>query len=1130
MAASGETMLDVPFDLVQEACGSVTAEGSEPDALSGERVDEEGGNSANIRENPEEINLVGMEDGGRSSAGAQPFPPGEAEDAAVEEGICGNEGMSADFKHKGFDPDVGPNDGAQQHGEYGLASSQGTAVSNESKEMDEVSSGEKKTNEGEVHVSDGGSTLTPLSAAERTGSQVGVIDSTQTGSTTQTDDSGGDVLQSSLAPTTITSAVRPQQPQTDVPDYSSRAGFSSPAFTESDDPSSLSSTNTDEPRTPVNDDTNRDVSMVGNAGVLVLGLDAGGGSDPSKPAVVELAASSMGTGQAVSPFDEGGTNGTDSDPASLANDALKQARDAADGRNSSMSISSKSSERSASTISADPDSAAAGTSGEDDPLHPQQPPLSENDDQPIESLPRDALQKESPDQGIRAVVEEGNLVSSVPSTSVESRKGGSATTETANNENAHSPLDEVVIPHDEDDDGLNYDLDSDFRDDNDDGDLSAAAAADLKTTEAGHKNSRHSVSKEEDDIGSPPLADVLPSEANYDLYSDFGNDSGDGTLPVVAADLSSCSRASRVGTEAGDDNRGHIVGEGEDDVGFPAPAEDLPSKVDFGIDDNCGDDSGGVDLLLPAAGPSSSAIVPNFGTKEGDENSGSVGDKDGEDAGVHVPAESLHSNFVDVEPEIANTTVGDDSDYPADIDKVDEKDGNNQNSSSGSTLYDDDYDDDGQSHSSGSTLGASGRSSSGNSTEGKENSSNSSAGGSRSAGGSSSGSKSDNLSVSDSSNDGESARDGSTTSLQAPQPPPGVKKVSPLPARGDAADAASDQDDDTDDYSLGSGKESANSSSSEQTSSAVESTEAAAQIGRRESSSENGPRTIHDDDGVDPHVVLAPEASATSLPGQTGVDCAETPSEAINAAAERESQSEAPPATSSKDPTSSTVVTGAGDGAWNTRPEDALDTRSGGSTATDFNETNPHGSETVEPVAAGEEVTYKPDLDEIDTSTNIRDHQNQFNLMLTSALSSPPDASAAGEPHSAPPEASMYNLRAEDSEDPKLPSHPLTNEHFGENHSSTVAKVGCLPIYSPQNNLPPVDRTSIVIIRRQIMRNRMAVSTRCPGGVSAVAISVEMSATILFAALNLKQAPFPGQTIGPLDTIPFHFFRPSSPK
>lgn len=1025
MVASEESALDVPFDLVREACGSIIAAVSDSDAPGGERG---GGGSASISESPE--NQGGTEHG----TGAQLFPPGvDAGDAAVEEGISGNADMSVDLDHNGYDSDDGPNNAAQQHDGLSLGLSHGAIGSKELKEregMDEAFSEKKKI--------EGDSTRTSLSTAEGTDSQSGIIGSTQMGSVTKIHGSDSGVLQSLLAPPAMTNPVEPQRPHTDVPDGSSRSDCSSTsARTEGYDPLSLSSSTTDGPQTAVDENITRNVSTDGNAGASASGIEAGGGHIPAKATVLELAASNMNTGQAVIPT-EGGTDETVGDTTSIADDMLKHAgEDAVVGRQSSISLSSKSSEGLASMNSSDPDSAAAGISGE---LPHLPASVSGNGDQVNGGLNPDAPREESPAQGTGVVVEESNLVNSVPSiSSIESREGGLTTTETANDdENSHRSLTKALKPPDEDDEDLDYDLDS-FGEGSGNGDL-LSVAADSRSTEAGIETSRHSAGEGEDNTAP---AVHLSSNVDYDSDSDFGDDGGDGSLPAVAVDPSSCFRAPRVGTEAGNEKSLHIDGEVEDDIGSPGPAERLPSKVyQHSLENECRDDSGDAVLLMAAAGPSS-AGTPNLGTTEANENSGCIDNGNEDDTESPGPAEPLHSNSVAVEPEVVYATVDDDSDYPSDVDKVDEDDGNYQSSSGGSTLYDYD-DDDGHSHSSGSTLGTSGRSSSGNSTEGEENSSNSSAGASHSssAGEFSSGSESGNLSISDSADDGESAQDGSTSSLQAPQAPPGVDGVSSPPAGGKAADAASDQDND-DDYSLGSSEEPANHSYLERTSTTVESTEAVALFSGSKPSQEYGSRSTHDGNGGDPPVILAPETSAATTPGPPGLGSVETTSEAVTAAAERESQHEAQPATTSKGAASNALATEGGDCVSEILSDVAGDTHDGDSISIGYNERSPVGSETVEPAVAGGDNTYKPNLDEIGTSANAGDLQN---LMLRSSLSSSPDVFVAGEspsagPHHAPdpPEASAYDLPV-DEEEPKLSSQPPVQEHLGEIGGNTVAQ------------------------------------------------------------------------------------------
>ncbi|CAN0044393.1 unnamed protein product, partial [Scytosiphon promiscuus] len=212
--------------------------------------------------------------------------------------------------------------------------------------------------------------------------------------------------------------------------------------------------------------------------------------------------------------------------------------------------------------------------------------------------------------------------------------------------------------------------------------------------------------------------------------------------------------------------------------------------MSYDLDSDFGDDSGEADLTAESSVRTSAASTKDDVTetavtgKDDHAFERFGGAKEGETGTPNIPGD-VASKDDDREPEEARVEADDESDYPADIDKVDDDDGNK---------------DDHSSLSSGSTVGASDNSNS-------------------SARGSSSGRSSDKLSDSYSAEDGDSVHDGSTAS--GPKQPQANNVGGPPSSGGDVADASSQDDgDDNDGYSLGdSTTESANTARSKQHSS-----------------------------------------------------------------------------------------------------------------------------------------------------------------------------------------------------------------------------------------------------------------------------------------------------------------------
>lgn len=811
MIASEAPILDIPFNLLQEACGNVAAVVSEtpkmlptgaapagqadldvsfpdsgsstvPDTLGGGTGDDEGGHVD------------------RGSIDAQPVQPGGgAAGGAIEEGIRGN----ADDEFVEFDDDAdvvedGPDDDGetqqgggctmfpqQENGSKGLAEAKGLGIK-PSEEMDST--------EGMVLGADGDSPVGDESAGFRASAIAGA---------------------------------------------------------ESGPSPSPESANAVEPPPP----------------------SAGPGT-----VVGELEASATDTDQAVRHRkEEGSADATGGDDSVLvADDSLKDPgqEEGIDGSKSFMSISTKSLEGPASVVrSADPDaSAVAGSLGDIRPPQPSAASLETNGHEynPVEEgLPSDYPQKAVPAEGTSAVVEESKPANADREKSLEVPKADKDDENSHHHSEEAAPAPAVAHPEEEDD-GVDYDLDSDFGDDSDDGHAAGASTAAAGASSA---------------VPTPPTT------------IDAGETKDE---------------------EAGDDNSEHLGGEAEDDV--DSPGSSPPDKTSA--------------LEIAAGGP-----------------------------------------------EVAHATVDDESDYPPDIDHVDE---GSHSGSSGSDLETND--------------GSSGGSSSGEEEGSSE---------SRSVGGSktsrpSSGSSSGSLSISDS-DDGDSAHDDSTASSPA-RARDGVVGTPP-PEAGTTVDQDEDNDDD-DDSLGGSSREPLNGSSLEEAPKAVE-------------NAQDDPQATHDDCGGDAAAEPEPETAIIALPDSTGSPSVETSERVDTETTDKLDQQEASPATTSMGHTKSDALeVASGPGAAEGTADCAADGGGDGddghgigkSDGATVDQTTTAEPGTVEAEVAKEEDVYRPNLDVIDTSVDVGDLHKRFSLMLTSSFSPPADGSAADEPLAAASETSSAHL------------------------------------------------------------------------------------------------------------------------
>lgn len=447
----------------------------------------------------------------------------------------------------------------------------------------------------------------------------------------------------------------------------------------------------------------------------------------------------------------------------------------------------------------------------------------------------------------------------------------------------------------------------------------------------------------------------------------------------------------------------------------PAPLEEDDDDVDYDLDSDFGDESG--DEQLPAETssargssgvslPTTSGAVETKSTELGDVNHGLA-----------------------AAPDVEDTNVDDESDYPPDIDNVAGDSGSRDSSSSESTH--------GDSDSEGSK--------SSSATAREDGSDQSSTGRSKSATGSSSDSSSSgNLSISDS-DDGHSVHDDSTTSSPSPQEANSTESPALEEMKRENQDV--DTHDDDDDHSLrrSEGSEEGGSSS-EQGPIAVNSAQSDAGTERSMASREDEPHTVHDDDGRGDTVALAAGTTTTTTPGSSKAEGMELPKDANIAAAQNKNHYETPRTATN------TLEIGDGVGAAEGLPDDdAIGELEGGYTdgKSDRTLTAPAESELVEPEMTKMEDVYKPNLDNIHTAVDVRELKSRFSLMLSSSFSPPVDGSDANEEHSeasehpfSPPEDPAAGAPAANEEKVGLPLHLPGGEQPVATGGNTFAEVG----------------------------------------------------------------------------------------
>ncbi|CAM9356030.1 unnamed protein product [Ectocarpus sp. 4 AP-2014] len=736
LVASGVSVLDVPLDLFQESCDSVSAgivktrATPSPEASVAQVADPEsstleseavtalstalgdarvGGGGDDV---PDTVDETGTARDGSINRARCVSPTENAAGGTTDGSISGNTDRAALYGDA-----VVIDDDTIDTVQQGQASDSPGIGSREPKEgaggERDWSSGETDENGDDVRVADN-HIVQPTPSTEVTGPDV--TDNVTVESVS------GSVAKSMPPPPAPPSAVdRDHLPSDGVPDDPDKDTYSLPTLggLGDNDALPLSSSTTD--RAPKYADNNEDTSRGGGKGSqdVVAGFEANGGrgdddddggNGSSEGVNGELPAYSTGT-------EQGG--GNDADSRSLANNLADAVEDhAADRRNSAKSISTKASEGSASTNSANPDATSADSLRTNFPPRQSTPtPASgfENDDPIDVSRPSGSLQEAAQVEGAIAVDDEGSFA-----TVGTTNQGGSSR--------------DHLESH-------------------------AVATAGVETLPGG----------DEDDV-------------NYELDSDF---SGDSDSPAVAGSRSS-NQVSPPPTD-------HVVEANNMDEGG-SDSQCIARATDDGIDSR------------PLSQASSAKVVA-------------------------------------VEPDVVNPASDYESDYPDDIDKVDENDDGVQSDSSESSRRNSTGEED-RSHSS---EGSSDRSSSGSSSR--------------------STSSSHHLSDSYSAEDADSVHDGSTASSLTQTD---VKATSSPPPHGEkSTNEGFDGEDGDDDYSLGnSSGDSASSSELEKRTDAAIS-KSAERVEQAEhcasSPTDNPPGTTNNDDSslIKSNVIDSPADNGT---------------------------------------------------------------------------------------------------------------------------------------------------------------------------------------------------------------------------------------------------------------------------
>ncbi|CAB1108969.1 unnamed protein product [Ectocarpus sp. CCAP 1310/34] len=474
LVASGVSLLDVPLDLVQESCDSVSAgivktrATPSPEASVAQVADPESSTSeseavaalspalgdARVGGGGDDVSDTVDETGTARDASAHRArcvsPTEDAAGGTTDGSISANTDRAALY---GDAPVVIDDtiDTVQQ----GQASDSQGIGSREPKEgaggETDWSSGEKDENGDDVCVADNHS-VQPTPSAEVTGPDI--TDNVTVESVS------GSVAKSMPPPPSPPSAVdRDPLPSDGVPDDPDKDTFSLSTLggLGDNDALSLSSSTTD--RAPTSADNNEDNSRGGEEGSQDVGAgfeanggrgddDDDGGNGSSEGITGELPAYCTGT-------EQGG--GNDADSRSLANNLADAVEDyAADRRKSSKSISTKASEGSASTNSAGHDATSADSLRTSFPPRQSAPTSAsgfENDKSIDDRRPSGSLQEAAQVEGASAVDDERGFA--MVGTA---NQGGSSRDHLESH--AVAAARETLPGRDEDD--VNYELDSDF--------------------------------------------------------------------------------------------------------------------------------------------------------------------------------------------------------------------------------------------------------------------------------------------------------------------------------------------------------------------------------------------------------------------------------------------------------------------------------------------------------------------------------------------------------------------------------------------------------------------------------------------------------------------------------------------
>ncbi|CAM9432817.1 unnamed protein product [Ectocarpus fasciculatus] len=478
LVASGMSVLDVPLDLLQESCDSVSAgiantrTTPSPEASAAQVAGPEPSTSES-----EAVAALSTALGDARVGGGGDDESGTIDETGTARDGCTNSTrcISPTEDAPGDTTDGAISGNTDRAPSYGDA----TVVINDDP-IDTVRQGQVSDFEGiasrESKEGVGGERDWPLGETNENGVDVRVVDK-PTLSTDMTgpditdnvrpESGSGRVAKSMPPPPSPPSAVdRDHLPSDGVPYDPDKDSYSLSTLGVVGDDNALSLSTSTTDRAPTSDDNNQDTSRGGEKGLqdVVSGFEANGGrgdgddggNGSSEGVTGELPANGTGTEQADRHWKGGGSDTADS--RSLTNNPADAVEDrAADRRNSSKSISTKASEGPASTNSADPDATSAGSLGATFPPHLSAPtPASgfENGDPMDDRGPSGSLQEAALVEGASAVEDEGGFA-----TVGTANQGGSSRDHPERHAVAAAGVE--ALP-DGDEDDVNYELDSDF--------------------------------------------------------------------------------------------------------------------------------------------------------------------------------------------------------------------------------------------------------------------------------------------------------------------------------------------------------------------------------------------------------------------------------------------------------------------------------------------------------------------------------------------------------------------------------------------------------------------------------------------------------------------------------------------